>query len=54
MRPLKVEIPPEYRCPYEPDNTELLCVEKTCEKCGWNPEVKQARIARIKRSGGIE
>lgn len=48
MRPLKFEIPPEYKCIYEPDNTELMCVDKTCDKCGWNPAVKAKRIEKLK------
>ena len=31
----------EHRCHY---NKEVMCDNSTCESCGWNPAVEQARI----------
>lgn len=32
------------KCPY---NEALICLDKKCEACGWNPEVAQRRIDEI-------
>lgn len=33
----------EVGCPHNPT---LICYERTCKKCGWNPEVAQARLLK--------
>lgn len=35
-----------FKCPYQPSG-HVLCDKKTCSKCGWNPEVAQARLDAI-------
>ena len=30
-----------------PHNTEVICLDKKCEACGWNPEVAQRRLDKI-------
>lgn len=32
-------------CIYEP--VGVICERQVCSKCGWNPEVAQARLERI-------
>lgn len=33
-------------CPY---NQYVCCQEQKCDKCGWNPKVEKARMARYQR-----
>ena len=40
----KKPIPVELSCSY---NEQLICSMHTCSKCGWNPEVAQARLDAI-------
>lgn len=34
-----------------PHNTEVICLDKKCDTCGWNPEVAQNRMEKI--MGGV-
>ena len=35
----------EWQCPYE---REVSCLVRSCDKCGWNPEVAKARLEHYK------
>lgn len=35
-----------YKCDFNPVGVQ--CERKECSKCGWNPEVAQARLEAIK------
>lgn len=34
-----------------PHNNYLICLDKKCDTCGWNPEVAQQRMEKI--LGGV-
>ena len=36
-----------------PHNEYVVCPERKCDRCGWNPKVANARMARYKRVRGI-
>lgn len=40
----KKPVSAELACPY---NENLICAKHNCSKCGWNPEVAEARLAAI-------
>ena len=35
-------------CPNAPKGS-VWCTEQLCDKCGWNPEVAEARLEAVKR-----
>ena len=35
-------------CPYAPAHA-VFCETKNCQKCGWNPEVAEARLEAVKQ-----
>ena len=35
-----------FKCPLQ-STDHVLCMKKNCSKCGWNPEVAQARLDAI-------
>lgn len=37
-----------FECPTAPRHA-VYCEEKNCEKCGWNPEVAEARLESVKQ-----
>ena len=41
-----VRLKPE-QCPH---NEGCRCIEKKCDKCGWNPSVAEQRLAKLKET----
>lgn len=30
-------------------NSHVLCAERNCKKCGWNPECHKRRVEKLRR-----
>ena len=37
----------EFICPHNP---EVVCQDKKCETCGWNPPVARARVKEVRKN----
>lgn len=48
-RQLKTDAHVDRTCPY---NLYVVCQKQQCDRCGWNPKVAKARMARYQRVRG--